>query len=434
MLKQQLRAISSLLTSITLIGICTGMTSTLLSLRATIENFGTLTTGIIMSAYFIGFLFGTTRAPKDIRRVGYIRAFGGLAALAAASILIQAIWIEPTVWFIMRFLTGFAISAIFVIVESWLNTMADNKNRGALLSIYLVLIYGGLVAGQLILGIADPAGFLAFALVALLINLSLIPILISVTVEPTTHEPKKVPIRSLLKLVPLGMVNAFIMQACYAMFYGIGPMYATYIGLSVGQVSLFMAAFILGGMLAQAPIGLLSDRFDRRIIMAVCAGAGAVMAFVLAQLDASVAWLIFLCVGLFGACVLPMYSLGMAHTNDYLDKDQMVGATGAIIKVGGIGSIIGAPAVAALMQFGAVDFFFLLIMALTAIVSLYSLYRVTRRAKADDQLTGSYALLTPSQTSDELLTSLVDEHQYQVELAEQEAEQEAEETAPAVKS
>lgn len=157
MLKQQLRGISSLLTSITLIGICVGMTSTLLSLRATIEEFGTLVTGVIMSAYFIGFLFGTTRAPKDIRRVGYIRAFGGLAALAAFTILIQAIWVDPIVWFVMRFLTGFAISAIFVIVESWLNTMADNKNRGTLLSVYLVLIYGGLVAGQLVLGVTDPA-------------------------------------------------------------------------------------------------------------------------------------------------------------------------------------------------------------------------------------------------------------------------------------
>ncbi|RUO72652.1 MFS transporter [Pseudidiomarina sediminum] len=421
MLKQQLRAISSLLSSITLIGICVGMTSTLLSLRATIEGFGTLTTGVIMSAYFIGYLFGTTRAPKDIRRVGYIRAFGGLAALAAASILIQAIWVDPIVWFVMRFLTGFAISAIFVIVESWLNTMADNKSRGTLLSIYLVLIYGGLVAGQLILGVADPAGFLAFAIVALLINLALIPILISVTVEPTTHEPKKVPIRDLLKLVPLGIVNSFIMQACYAMFYGIGPMYATYIGLSVAQVSLFMAAFIFGGMLAQAPIGLLSDRYDRRLIMAVNAGLGAFMAFILSQMTATEAWLIYLCVGLLGACILPLYSLGMAHTNDFLEKDQMVGATGAIIKVGGLGSIIGAPAVAALMQFGAVDFFFLLIMALTTVVCLYSLYRVTRRAKADDQLGASYAMLSPAQTSDELLTSLVTEHEYR---AEQQQEQE----------
>ncbi|CAB0150206.1 putative MFS-type transporter YcaD [Pseudidiomarina piscicola] len=415
MLKQQLRAISSLLSSITLIGICVGMTSTLLSLRATIENFGTLTTGIIMSAYFIGFLFGATRAPKDIRRVGYIRAFGGLAALAAASILIQAIWVEPTVWFIMRFITGFAISAIFVIVESWLNTMADNKNRGTLLSIYLVLIYAGLIAGQLLLGVADPSGFMAFALVALLINLALIPILISVTVEPTTHEAKKVPIRSLLKLVPLGIVNAFIMQACYSMFYGIGPMYAIYIGLSITQVSLFMASFIFGGMVAQAPIGLLSDRFDRRVIMSVCAGLGSVMALILAQLDASIIWLIYLCVALFGACVMPLYSLGMAHTNDYLEKDQMIGATGAIIKVGGIGSIIGAPAVAALMQFGAVDYFFLLIMSLTLTVCLYSLYRVTRRARAEDQIGSSYAMLGPAQTSDELLTSLVDEYEYQVE-------------------
>lgn len=422
MLRQQLRAISSLLSSITLIGICVGMTSTLLSLRATIENFGTLTTGIIMSAYFIGYLFGTTRAPKDIRRVGYVRAFGGLAALAAASILIQAIWIDPTVWFIMRFLTGFAISAIFVIVESWLNTMADNKNRGTLLSVYLVLIYGGLVVGQLILGVADPSGFVAFAIVALLINLALIPILISVSVEPTTHESREVPIWGLFKLVPLGIVNAFIMQACYAMFYGIGPMYAIYIGLSVGQVSLFMASFILGGMLSQAPIGLLSDRFDRRIIMAACAGTAAVMALILSQLGSELIWLIYLCIGLFGACALPLYSLGMAHTNDFLEKDQMVGATGAIIKVGGIGSIIGAPAVAALMEFGGVNFFFLLIVLMTGTVCIYSLYRVTKRARPVDQPHSSYAMLSPGQTSDELLTALAEEdHEAQEERERQQA-------------
>lgn len=422
MLKQQLRAISSLLSSITLIGICVGMTSTLLSLRATIEDFGTLTTGVIMSAYFIGFLFGTTRAPKDIKRVGYIRAFGGLTALAAVSILMQAIWVDPTVWFVMRFFTGFAISGIFVIVESWLNTMADNKNRGTLLSVYLVLIYGGLVAGQLILGVADPSGFIAFGIAALLLNLALIPILISVTVEPTTHESRKVPIFSLLKLVPLGIVNAFIMQACYAMFYAIGPMYATYIGLSVMQVVIFMASFILGGMLAQAPIGLLSDRYDRRMIMAACAGAGAVMALILSQLGPSVVWLIYVCVALFGAAVLPLYSLGMAHTNDFLEKDQMVGATGAIIKVGGIGSIIGAPAVAALMQFGAVNYFFLLIMVLTLIVCGYSLFRISRRAKPEDQAPSSFAMLGPSQTSEELLTTLADEQEYIDELASQEVD------------
>lgn len=408
MLKQQLRGISSLLTSITLIGICVGMTSTLLSLRATIENFGTLVTGVIMSAYFIGYLFGTTRAPKDIRRVGYIRAFGGLAALAAASILVQAIWVDPVVWFVMRFVTGFAISAIFVIVESWLNTMADNKNRGTLLSVYLVLIYGGLVAGQLILGITDPASFIAFAIVAVLINLALIPILISVTVEPTTHETRKVPIRDLIQLVPLGVVNAFVMQACYAMFYGIGPVYATYIGLSVPEISLFMAAFILGGVLAQAPIGLLSDRVDRRIMIACCAAGGALLALTLAQLGPSqVSW-IYVCVLLLGGFILPLYSLGMAHTNDYLDKDQMVGATSAIIKIGGIGSIIGAPSVAALMQFGQVDYFFYVMMSLIALVGSYALYRTTKRQKAEQQTHSNFTMVSPGQTSEELLTVLAE--------------------------
>ncbi|WP_300318295.1 MFS transporter [Idiomarina sp.] len=409
MLKQQLRGISSLLTSISLIGVVVGMTSTLLSLRATIEDFGTLVTGFIMSAYFIGYLFGSTRAPKDIRRVGYIRSFGGLAALAAFSILMQAIWVDPVVWFVMRFITGFAISGIFVIVESWLNTMADNKSRGTLLSVYLVIIYSGLIAGQLILGVADPAGFVAFAIVALLINLALIPILVSVTVEPTTYENKKVPVSLLLKTVPLGVVNAFVMQACYAMFYGIGPMYASYIGLSVFQITIFMAAFILGGLISQAPFGLLSDRIDRRFVIAICAAGGTGVAVLLSQLSASNAILIYLAVGLLGAFILPLYSLGMAHTNDYLEKDQMVGATGAIIKIGGAGSIIGAPAVAALMQFGAINFFFLLLASLTALVCLYTLYRVTRRAKAEDQLHSNFAILAPSQTSDELLTSMAEE-------------------------
>lgn len=409
MLKKQLRGISSLLTSVSLIGVCVGMTSTLLSLRATIEDFGTLVTGFIMSAYFIGYLFGSTRAPKDIRRVGYIRSFGGLAALAAFSVLVQAIWVDPVVWFVMRFITGFAISGVFVIAESWLNTMADNRSRGTLLSIYLVIIYAGLIAGQLILGVADPAGFIGFAIVALLINLSLIPILVSVTVEPTTHENKKVPISMLFKTVPLGVVNAFIMQACYAMFYGIGPMYASYIGLSIVQITFFMSAFIVGGLLSQAPFGLLSDRIDRRFVITICAGGGAISAVILSQLGAGNAMLIYLAVGILGAFILPLYSLGMAHTNDYLERDQMVGATGTIIKIGGAGSIIGAPAVAALMQFGAINFFFLLLGALTAFVGLYSLYRITRRAKAEDQLHSSFAVLAPSQTSDELLTSMAEE-------------------------
>lgn len=409
MLKQQLRGISSLLGSISLIGVCVGMTSTLLSLRATIEGFGTLVTGFIMSAYFIGYLFGSTRAPKDIRRVGYIRSFGGLAALAAFSILMQAIWVDPVVWFVMRFITGFAISGVFVIVESWLNTMADNRSRGTLLSIYLVIIYSGLIAGQLILGVADPAGFVAFAIVALLINLALIPILVSVTVEPTTYENREVPVSLLFKTVPLGVINAFIIQACYAMFYGIGPMYASYIGLSVLQITFFMSSFILGGLLSQTPMGLLSDRMDRRYVIVICAAGGALAATVLSQLGASSPILIYLNVCLLGAFILPLYSLGMAHTNDYLERDQMVGATGTIIKVSGAGSIIGAPAVAALMQFGGVDYFFLLLASLTAVVGLYALYRITRRAKAEDQLHSNFAILAPSQTSDELLTSMAEE-------------------------
>ena len=399
----------------TLIGLCVGMTSTLLSLRATIEGFSTLTTGIVMSAYFLGFLFGTTRAPKDIRRVGYIRAFGGLAALASVAVLVQSIWIDPVIWFIFRFLSGFALSAMFVIAESWLNTMADNKNRGAMLSVYMVLIYGGLIVGQLLLGVADPSTFVPFAIVAMLINLSLVPILASVTVEPTTHTPKKVSMRVLLEQAPLGIVTAFIIQACYAMFYGVGPVYAVYLGLSVPQVTIFMAAYITGGLLAQTPVGLLSDKFDRRAVLAGCAASSAIFALILSQTPATYPWLIYLLMGLLGASILPLYSLSMAHTNDFLERDQMIGATGAIIKIGGVGAVIGAPAVAAMMQFGQISLFFILISVLAGSVAIYAVYRITKRARPVEQVHSAFAALGPAQTSEELVYTIVEEANYDEE-------------------
>ncbi|WP_194755441.1 MFS transporter [Aliidiomarina indica] len=409
MLRQQVRAVSSLLSTMTLIGLCVGMTSTLLSLRGTIEGFSTFTIGLIMSAYFIGFLFGTTRAPKDIRRVGYIRAFGGLAALGTVAVLVQSIWIDPVVWFVMRFVSGFALSAMFVIAESWLNTMADNRNRGALLSVYLVLIYGGLIIGQLLLGLVDPASFVPFAIIALLINVALIPILASVTVEPTTHSPKKVPMKLLIEQAPLGLLAAFLAQGCYAMFYGVGPVYATMVGLSVGQVSIFMAAFIFGGLLAQTPVGFLSDKYDRRLVLAAVTGAGAIVALVLSQVTITNPLWIYIGMGVLGGCLLPIYSLAMAHTNDYLEKDQMIGATGAIIKVGGVGAIVGAPLGAALMQYANVNMFFVLMAVLAMMISGYSLYRVTQRAKAPDQVHSSLTNLAPAQPSEELLASLIEE-------------------------
>ena len=410
MLRQQLRAVSSLLTTMTLIGLCVGMTSTLLSLRATIEDFSTITTGVIMSAYFIGYLFGTTRAPKDIRRVGFIRAFGGLAALASATILVQSLWVDPVVWFITRFISGFAISAMYVIAESWLNTMADNKNRGAMLSVYLVLIYAGLIVGQLILGFADPATFVPFVIIALLINLSLIPILASISAEPNSSSPKKVPISFLLQQAPLGIATAFTIQACYAMFYGIGPVYATYIGLSVAQVTLFMAAFIFGGLLFQTPVGLLSDRVDRRLVLASIAGLGSITALILSQLDGTTPYLIFFFMALLGGCLLPVYSLAMAHTSDYLETDQMLGATGSIIKVGGVGAILGAPSVAMLMQFGAVEFFFVLMAASTSVICIYAIYRTTRRPKAVDQAPSALTNIAPATPSGEMLSTMVEEN------------------------
>lgn len=385
LLRQQIKNVSSLLTTMGLIGLCVGMTSTLLSIRGALEDFSTLTIGLIMSAYYVGYLFGSTRAAKDIRRVGYIRAFGGLGAIGAVMVLIQAIWIDPTVWLITRFISGFAFSAMFVIAESWLNTVADNKSRGSMLAIYLVLLYGGLIVGQLLLGFTDPTTLVPFVLVAMMINLALIPILASVTIEPTTHEVRKVPARLLIKKAPLGLTGTFMAQACSAMFYGVGPVYAAEIGLDVLQITFFMASYLTGGMLAQAPVGYLSDKYDRRLVLSGAAVLAAIIASLLTFVSDSYPILLYIGMALLGACVLPIYALGIAHTNDYLEKEEMLGATGTIIKVSGVGAILGAPAVAALMQFGEPYYFFTLMASLMLFVSLYAGHQVLSRRKPKTQ-------------------------------------------------
>lgn len=409
MLRQQVKAVSSLLSTMALIGLSVGMTGTLLGIRGAIEGFSTLTIGFIMSAYFIGYLFGSTRAPKDIRRVGYIRAFGGLGALASIAILVQAIWIDPIVWLLMRILSGFALSAMYVIAESWLNTMADNKSRGAMLSVYMVLLYGGIILGQLILIVADPATYIPFVIVAMLLNLSLIPILASVTVEPTILEVKKVPIRLLWQRAPLGVTATFITQACSAMFYGIGPVYASYLGFNVTQITFFMATFITGGMLAQPPLGMLSDRYDRRAVIAACAGSATVIALVLALLNGHQPWLIYLGMALLGACILPMYSLSIAHTNDFLEREQMLGATGTIIKVAGVGSILGAPSVAALMQGVSVHAYFPLMATLAFCIAVSALYRISQSKAPLEQTNTPFARLVPTHGTEEIVHSMIED-------------------------
>ena len=346
-------AISSawaLLLGIALIMLGNGLQNTLLGVRATLEGFGTGVTGLVMTAYFVGFVAGSTIVPRLLANVGHIRVFAALASLASSAVLVHTVFVTPLTWGLVRIVTGFCFAGLYVVAESWINEAATNKTRGQLLSVYMIMVLGGTGSGQLLMNLSDPRGFELFVLVSVLISVALIPITLSVGRAPPFEAPESIGVRALFRASPLGVAGAFLIGIAHAALYTMGPVFGTEIGLSVERVSLFIAAALFGGLVLQWPIGWLSDRFDRRrVIVAVAwvatgasfaAGAGGVGSYPL----------LIVSTALLGGMSMPLYSLCGAHTNDHLTPPQIVAASATLVLVGGFGLMMGPSLAAALMQ------------------------------------------------------------------------------------
>jgi MFS family permease len=380
----------ALLLGIALMMVGNGLQGSLLGIRASLEGFPTAATGVLMSGYFAGFLAGSVLAPKLVARVGHVRVFAALASLASTAILIHVLWINPVSWTAIRLVTGFCYAGLYVVCESWLNDQATNRTRGQLLSVYMVVMLGGAAAGQGLLNVGDPAGVNLFILVSILISLSLIPMLLSTGRTPPFQAPRTVGIRQLYRVSPTGVVGYFGTMMANGAYFGMGAVYGREIGLSVRDISVFVSLILLGGMFLQWPLGRLSDAWDRRQVLIGVTFAAALFAL-LASMTAERSLLgLFVLTALFGGTTLPLYSLCIAYTNDYLERDQIVQASGTLVLIGGIGAVFGPISAALWMQsFGPPGFFWWLAV-LHAAIGAFALYRMTRRSALPRAEQGSY--------------------------------------------
>jgi len=356
-----------------------GLQSTLLGVRASLEGFPTAVTGLVMSTFYVGFLAGALYAPRFVERVGHIRVFGALASMASAAVLIHGIVITPLAWSGLRLLSGFCLAGLYVVAESWLNDRASNKTRGQLLSIYMVVSYLGYAGGQLLLNAADPKGLELFILTSVLISVALVPLLLSAGAAPKFSKQSALSLRALYRISPLGVVGALATGMASGALFGFGPVYAESSGLSVAQISFFMTAILVGCTVLQWPIGHLSDSLDRRLVISVIAflSAAAAIGAVLVS-DMSTLTLMAL-MALFGGLSIPLYSLCIAHANDYLEVDQMVAASSGLVLASGVGAVLG-PITASLsmLLFGANGFFWWLA-AIHLVMGLFAVYRMAKR-------------------------------------------------------
>jgi MFS family permease len=387
---------------ILLIMIANGLQGTLLGVRAGIEGFSTFTIGILMSFYYLGFLGGYFFVPKLVLRVGHIRVFAALASLASAAVLLHGLFPVPFLWLLARAVTGFCYAGLYIVIESWLNQAADNKSRGSILALYLLASHGGMMLGQFLLNITDPAQLELFVLTSIIVSLALLPISLSQRPAPIMDKPDPISLKALYKTSPLGVVGMFFNGFGSGAIYGLAAVFAAMVGMSIPQISLFMASFIIGGIALTIPVGWLSDHISRSFVM--------VSVSILISISASICFfvgttdfpLLLLATTLMGGLCFSTYGLSIAYTNDRLKPNQMLSASSSMILVNGVGACFGPVLVSLIMsQFGPSSFFPAIAIIFLGI-ALFGLYRVKVGKKVTlENQTDSF--LVPVRTSSVLM-------------------------------
>jgi MFS family permease len=367
-----------------------GLQSTLLGVRATIETFPTTVTGIVMSCYYVGYLVGTRLAPQLLQRVGPVRVFATLAALASVAVLVHGSWVHPAPWALMRLLSGVCFAGIYVVAESWLNHRASSTNRGQLLAIYMLVLYVGLGGAQFLLVLSSPQSTEPFMLVSALISAAMVPIVASAQEVSGPAVPQRVRFRDLYRNSPLGVVAVAISGMISSIIFSMGPVYARLSGFGTRGVAEFMAISIFAAVLTQYPVGRLSDRMDRRTVIASMCLLASIVAAAIEVFGPLPRTLFLALAALFSGSALTLYSLSVSHVNDKLDPSQMVAASSALLLINGTAAAFGPAITGGLMAaFGARAYFGVL-GTLAGALTLFDLWRKVQRSPVPQSQKGPF--------------------------------------------
>lgn len=340
----------SLLSGAGLLVVGTGLLFAVIGLQTLAADFPVLVTGLINSAYFAGFVFGTYACPKVIRRVGHIRAFAAMASIASTLPILLALWLNPWFWGGLRFVNGICLVGLYIVVESWLNVVAVTEIRGKVFAAYMAVSGVAMALGQWLILVGNSYGFVPFAVVSILFSFALLPITLTPVVQPEPVPAPKLGLVALFATSPIGVTGAVVSGLLSGAFYSLGHVFGQRVGMTEVGIATFMAATILGGAAFQWPVGHLSDRFDRRwVLFGVCA-AGALVAFIgFSAALASESGLILL--GLvYGGLTFTIYGLSVAHVNDLVERERVLEVTGGLLLLHGLGATLGPTLAGGLMD------------------------------------------------------------------------------------
>ncbi len=365
-------SVTALLASLFLLDASNGLLGTVLALRLGAADVGREWVGPVLACYSIGFILGAMLCARIIARVGHIRAFAAFAAIACCIALAHSLTANLYMWAWMRVVTGFSLAGMFMVVESWMNERAVNRIRGVMLSLYMIVHFSGAGAGQFLLNLAPIEGYHLFVIAAMIGALSLVPLALTTSEQPRVPTPERYGPRQLYKVSPLGVFGAFGTGIISGTFGSLAAVFAGDMGMDIEQISIFMGFALLSGLLLQFPIGLLSDRIDRRwIIVGTFAVPGvlaiAMSVLVLVAADQIPAWFIIVGACAFTAVVYTQYAVCVAHANDFAGPGRTTQVSAGLAMIWGCGLVLG-PIVTSIVMAAIGPAGFWMFSALTAVV------------------------------------------------------------------
>ena len=389
-------SLAALFLSLALLISGSAMLGTLVSLRMELEGYADISIGLILACYSVGFVMGATWGSAVIRSVGHIRAFSTYAAIACAAALLHPMLVSEYAWAAMRLAMGFCLAGLMTVTESWINDRATSDSRGKLLGLYTINFYIASALGQLFVGVSDPAGAIAFSVVAILIVLSLVPLSLTKGLVPMAPSQTAVlHISQLLRNAPAGVTGVLVAGIALGAFISLAPLYALRQDMSTALLSQYMGFSVICAVILQWPAGWLSDRMGRLPVLAGLLASGGVAALLMAMFGSLSLTLMFLLSGLFFAVATSMYPVSVALANDQLPNDQLVAACAGLLRIYGVGTIVGPLLGAWLMGvFGASALFVFIAASLLA-----GAWAVHYRFRAEDTVPlaeqGDYAPVVP---------------------------------------
>jgi MFS family permease len=378
---EALKTVASLLLGAGILILGNGLVGIVLPVRMSLEHVPTEFSGLVMSAYYGGLVCGCLWGQGVIARVGHIRAFAAFAAGVAATTLIFPLWFNPIAWAMLRIIVGFLMAGLFFTIESWLNLRSSKKTRGQILSLYMVTNYLASMLGQLLVNVWSVKGLELFCLGAMLLCVSLVPVVLTRVAGPDIDRTSRLSIARLYRVSPLGVVASLGAGLISGAFYGMGAVFGAGIGMSIFAISVFMGITLLGGLSMQWPIGLLSDKYDRRTVLLwvlIVISTTCLLEFALSRTAHATTWLLVL-TGLFGGAAATIYPLAVAHAFDYVEREQMVAASAGMLLSWAIGATAG-PLLASLMMSRGGDWsLFLYLAGVSGALAAFTRYRMGRR-------------------------------------------------------